>query len=100
MKLKPEIITMEEVAQRMPELKEKLENLKLLHAQAESLLKKMEHVKAENEILAQGASEKIDESITMFLEGWHKSKDCYPELRSKILQKIVDFVGIAEKEKK
>ena len=99
MKLKAEIIPMDQVALEMPLLLEKKNEKLLLRNESKTRLASIEKVMAENKAMEENANQQITESVDVFLDEWIKTRECYPEVRFGILQKIITFIGTAEEAK-
>jgi hypothetical protein len=96
MKLKPEIIPMDQVAAEMPVLLEKKNEKLLLRNESKTRLATIEKVMTENKAMEEISDQQITESLKVFNDEWAKARDYYPEVRFGILQKIITFVGTAE----
>ncbi len=99
MKLKPEIIPMDQVAAEMPVLLERKNEKLLLRNESKTRLATIEKVMTENKTMEENSNQQITESLNVFMDEWTKAREYYPEVRFGILQKIITFVGVAEETK-
>jgi hypothetical protein len=93
------MIPMEQVGLEMPALQELKKEKSLLRDEILTRLRTIEKVIEENKTLDDKSSDQIQESINVFQDEWRKIKECYPEIRYGILQKIITFVGVTEENK-
>ena len=100
MSFKPKVIVTEEVVTLIPPLYARKDELTIARDQIANRLATIEMVIKENEVLEAKTREQVSESVSLFLQEWHKTKECYPEIRLGILQKALEFITPKDTKKK
>jgi hypothetical protein len=93
MSMKPKIILTEEVTTQIMEYESKRDQLTMKRTEIEERFNMIQQVVQENAALELKAKKLIEEYLELQNAESIKSKQCFPEIRLSILQKIIEFIG-------